>query len=50
MSLVRSIRTPLKCAASAFSPISKTPRPKDEKCSSSAKTTSRIANGTRITG
>ena len=37
-SLVRSTLTPEKWAASAFRPISKMPRPNDEKCSSSAKT------------
>ena len=36
--------------ASSFSPISKTPRPNDEKCSRSTKITSRTRNGMTITG
>ena len=48
--LVRSTLTPVKCAASLFSPMSKMPRPNVEKCSSNVKTTATIANGIMTSG
>jgi hypothetical protein len=46
ISFVRATLTPVKCAASLLRPMSKTPRPKEVKCSSSANATISTRIGT----